>query len=178
MSTEGAQNEPEEEIERDQYLVFKIKSQEYGLKAMLIQEISAMFDIKEVPNAPAYIDGIMNLRGRLVSIINFRKKFGFEAKEHDEETRIVYVEHEGFPIGIIVDSVEEVIRITDDKMQKLPETAITTMSEKYIEGVGMLDERLIIVLDAKKVLDKADVAGIGAADMQGAGQPAGEQAAA
>ena len=86
---------------------------------MRVQEISAMIDITKVPQAPTYIEGILNLRGRLVSVINFRKKFGFEAKKQDEDTRIIIVEHRGFPIGIMVDSVEEVIRIPDENVQKL-----------------------------------------------------------
>lgn len=147
----------EEEIERDQYLVFIVKAQEFGIQAMRVQEISALLPVTEVPNAPPYVDGIMNLRGHLVSVINFRKKFGFELKEKDEDTRIIMVEHSGFPIGIIVDSVEEVIKIADEKVQKLPETTTTLMSEEYITGVGMLEGRLIILLDADKVLTKTEL---------------------
>ena len=75
----------EEDIEHDQYLVFTVKSQEFGIQAMRIQEITATMDIAEVPNAPPHIEGILNLRGRLVSVVNFRKRFGFDAKEHDED---------------------------------------------------------------------------------------------
>lgn len=158
MAEETLKNDlDDEEIERDQYLVFNVKGQEYGIQAMRIQEISAMFDIKEVPNTPPFIEGIMNLRGRLVSIINFRRKFGFETKNHDEDTRIIYAEHGGFPIGIIVDSVEEVIKVPDEKVQKLPETAVSTVSDEYITGVGMLDDRMIVLLDADRVLDKSEL---------------------
>src|SRR5205807_753763 len=92
-----------------------------------------------------------------VSIINFRKKFGFEVKTQDEDTRIVIVEHRGFPIGIMVDSVEEVIRIPNENVQKLPEAAVSTASEEYLNGVGMLDKRLIVLLDADQLLSKAEV---------------------
>ena len=146
-----------EGIERDQYLVFNTMGQEYGIQAMRVQEISAMMEINKVPKAPPYIEGILNLRGRLVSIINFRKKFGFEAKSQDEDTRIVIVEHQGFPIGIMVDSVEEVIRIGDENVQKLPETTTTTASTEYLTGVGMLEKRLVILLDADQLLTKADL---------------------
>src|SRR5438067_2091583 len=84
-----------EGIERDQYLVFTAKDQEFGIQAMRVQEISAMVDVTLVPKAPPYIEGILNLRGRLVSVINFRKKFGFEPRKQDEDTRIVIVDHEG-----------------------------------------------------------------------------------
>lgn len=155
------ENISEEEIERDQYLVFIVKAQEFGVQAMRIQEISAPLPVTKVPNAPPYVEGIMNLRGHLVSVINFRRKFGFETKEYDEDTRIIMVEHSGFPIGIIVDSVEEVIKITDEKVQKLPETTTTLMLEEYITGVGMLEGRLIILLDADNVLTKAEVIKVG-----------------
>jgi purine-binding chemotaxis protein CheW len=151
-----------EEIEQDQYLVFTAMGQEFGIQAMRVKEISAMIDITKVPKAPSYIEGILNLRGRLVSIINFRNKFGFEPKKQDEDTRIVIVEHRGFPIGIMVDSVEEVIRIASENVQKLPEAAVTTASEEYLTGVGMLDKRLIVLLDADQLLSKAEVLEAGA----------------
>lgn len=146
----------EEDIEQDQYLVFTVKSQEFGFQAMRIQEINAIMDIAEVPNAPHYIEGILNLRGRLVSVMNFRKRFGFAARDHDEDTRIIVMEHAGFPVGIIVDAVEEVIKISGQKVQQLPPTATTSLPEGYITGVGLMDKRLVILLDADKILDKSD----------------------
>src|SRR4051794_36522087 len=88
-------------VEDDQYLVFSASGQEYGIQAMRVQEISAMAEITKVPKTPAYVEGILNLRGRLVSVLNFRKRFGFDPKEIDEDTRIIIVEHEGFPIGLL-----------------------------------------------------------------------------
>lgn len=146
-----------EEIEQDQYLVFTVKGQEFGIQAMRIQEITAMMDIAEVPNAPHHIEGILNLRGRLVSVVNFRKRFGFKEKAHDEDTRIFIMEHAGFPVGIIVDIVEEVIKISNDKVQQIPPTATSSLPEGYITGVGIMDSRLIILLDADRVLNKSDV---------------------
>lgn len=145
-----------EEIEKDQYLVFAVKSQEYAIHAMRVREISRALGTSKVPTAPSYIEGILNLRGQLATVINFRKKFGFETKDIDEDTRIIIIEHSGFPIGILVDSVEEVMKITDDKIQKLPEEASTTMSKEYITGVGMLEKELIIMLDTDKLLSKGE----------------------
>lgn len=152
-----------EEIEKDQYLVFTSKSQEFGIQAMRVHEISAPLGITKIPNTPAHIEGIVNLRGRLVSVIDFRKKFRFEVKEHDEDTRVVIVECGGFPTGIIVDSVEEVIKIPDEKVQKLPEGVATSISQEYITGVGMLDNRLVVLLDVDKVLTKAELSELEAA---------------
>ena len=152
----------EEEVEQDQYLVFTVKSQEFGLQAMRAQEISRVLATTKVPNAPAYIEGVVNLRGQLASVIDFRRKFEFELKEHDEDTRIIIVDQGGFPIGIIVDSVEEVIKIAAELVQKLPESTTTTVSKEYITGVGMLDNRLIILLDVDKVLSKTELTEVSA----------------
>jgi purine-binding chemotaxis protein CheW len=141
-----------EEVETDQYLVFTVQSQECGFQAMRVQEISQVLPVSHVPNAPPYIEGIMNLRGRIASVINFRKKFGFEPKEHDEDTRVIVVELDNYPIGIIVDSVEEVVKIPNNSVQNLPESTTTTESKEYITGIGILDKRLIILLDLDKVL--------------------------
>lgn len=145
------------EVEQDQYVVFTVKSREFGFRAMHVREISRVVATTEVPNAPPYIEGILNLRGELASVINFRKKYGFEPKEHDEDTRIIIVEHGDFPIGILVDSVEEVIKILDEVVQKIPESTTTSVSKEYITGVGMLENRLIILLDVDKVLSKTEL---------------------
>lgn len=148
----------EEETEEDQYLVFSIRSQEFGIQALQVKEITAVVGTTAVPNAPPYVDGILNLRGLLATVIDFRRRFEFPPKEHDEDTRIIIVEHKGYPIGIVVDSVEEVIRITPEKVQDLPESAgLSLAEEKYITGVGMLDNRLIILLDVDKVLSKSEL---------------------
>jgi purine-binding chemotaxis protein CheW len=155
-------DDDEQGIEQDQYLVFTTMGQEFGIQAMRIQEISAMVGITKVPKAPPYIEGILNLRGRLMSILNFRKKVGFEPKGQDEDTRLIIVEHAGFPIGIMVDSVEEVIRIPAETVQKMPEATATTLAAEYINGVGILNGRLVILLDAEKVLNKSERAEVDA----------------
>ena len=151
----------EEELEQDQNLVFTAKSQEFGIQAVRVQEISRVLPTTKVPNAPSYIEGIMNLRGRLASVINFRKKLGLEPKEHDEDTRVIVVELGTFPVGIIVDSVQEVIKIPDEKVQRLSESTTASASKDYMTGVGMLDERLIILLDIDKVLTSTELIELG-----------------
>ena len=159
MTTQAMKEDiEEEEIEQDQYLVFTSRSQDFGIQAMRIQEISAPLSITKVPNTPPYIEGIINLRGRLVSVMDFRKKFMFETKEHDEDTRIIMVEYGAYPIGIIVDSAEEVIKIPNEKVQQLPDVITTSVSQEHITGVGMLDNsRLVILLDSDKVLTNTDL---------------------
>ena len=150
-----------EEVEPDQYLVFNVKSQEFGFQAMRIQEISRLLPITDVPNAPSYIDGVTNLRGRLATVINFRRKFGFESKEHDEDTRLIVVDLGGSPIGIVVDSVEEVIKIPNEMVQGLPTSTAGREVKEYMRGVGMLDNRLVVLLDVDKVLTETELANLG-----------------
>jgi len=150
-----------EEVETDQYLVFSAQSQEFGFQAMRVQEISQVLPVTPVPNAPQSIEGIMNLRGRIASVINFRKKFGFEPKAYDEDTRVIVVELGTYPVGIIVDSVAEVVKIPEQSVQMLPESTTPSASKEYITGVGMLDKRLIILLDMDKVLTGAELGEVG-----------------
>src|ERR1700676_4589682 len=170
-SIENVADDEDEEIEADRYLVFTAMGQEFGIQAMRVQEISAMIKIPTVPRAPVYIEGILNLRGRLVPVVNFRKKFGFEPIPQDEDTRIIIVEHRGFPIGIMVDSVEEVIRIADEKVQKLPETTLTNGSEDYLTGVGLLEKRLVILLNADEFLSNTDLLEVDVVRRAAAGPP-------
>ena len=152
-----------EDVEEDQYLVFVTKGQEFAIQGMRVTEISAPMHMTKVPGTRPYIEGIINLRGRLVSVIDFRKKFGFEPKEPDEDTRIMMVEYGGYPIGVIVDQVEEVIKIPSEKAQGLPEGIAAPASEKFIKGVGMLENRLIILLDADKLLTATELKDLDAA---------------
>ena len=142
----------ENEIEQDQYLVFSVKGQEFGFKTIRVQEITSNLDTSEVPNAPAYIEGIASLRGRLATVMNFRSRFGFPSKDRDEDTRIIVVEQEGFPIGITVDAVEEVLKIPDEVVQQLPESTASSVAEETITGIGMMKDRLVTLLDVDKVL--------------------------
>lgn len=146
----------QEEIQQDQYLVFGIDSQEFGLRAIRVQGISAALGTTKVPTAQRYVEGILNHRGQLATVISFRKKFEYEPKEHDEDTRTIMVEMGGFPIGIVVDRVEEVISIPNERVQQLPASSSLSAPEECIAGVGMLDDRLIVLLDVDKVLTETE----------------------
>lgn len=139
------------DVEQDQYLVFTCAAQEFAIQGMRVQEIAAPLPATKIPGAPDYFEGIVNLRGRLASVIDFRKKFGLEPRAADEDTRVVLAEYQGAPIGLTVDSVEEVMRIPDDRVQQLPETIAAPLSRELIKGMGLFGDRLIILLDIDKV---------------------------
>lgn len=141
-----------EGVEQDMYLVFVANGQEYAIQAMKVQEISAVISVTQIPRAPVYIEGILNLRGRLVTVINFRRRFGLESVAPTEDTRIIIMDYESFPVGLIVDRVEEVLRIPAESMRALPESAIAAGAADFVSGIGMLDDRLIVLLNVGRLV--------------------------
>ena len=152
----GAVLEEDVEVENDQYLIFRIEGQEFGIQAMRVQEIATVLPITKVPNTPYHIEGIMNLRGKLASVLNFRKMFSFADRAYDEDTRIIVVEYDVYPVGLVVDSVEEVIKIPDDIVHTLPEATSKAIAEEFIRGVGILDKRLVILLSIDRIIGELE----------------------
>lgn len=134
-----------------QLVSFKIGSEEYGIDILKVQEINRMPDITRVPQAPHYVDGVINLRGKVIPIINTRRKFCLEEKETDKDTRIVVVDIEGEVIGLVVDSVNEVLRIPHSIVEPPPNVTIDS-GANYITGVARLDDRLLILLDLGRLV--------------------------
>lgn len=135
-----------------QLVSFKIGTEEYGVDILKVQEINRMVDITRVPQAPHYVEGVINLRGKVIPIVDLRKRFDLDLKEYDKNTRIVVVDISGHILGMIVDSVSEVLRLQADTIEPPPEIA-TGIDSEYIKGVAKLDDRLLIFLDLSKVID-------------------------
>ena len=133
-----------------QLVSFKLGTEEFGVDILKVQEINRMLDITKVPNSPVFVDGVINLRGRVIPVIDLRVKLGMERKEHDNETRIVVVEVEEKTIGFIVDSVNEVLRIPTN-ITEPPPPMVAGIESDYITAVGKLEDRLLILLDLDKV---------------------------
>ncbi len=140
-----------------QLVSFHIGSEEFGVDILKVQEINRMVEITRVPQAPAYVEGVINLRGKVIPIIDLRKRFGVEVKEPDKNTRIVVVNIAGIIMGMIVDSVSEVLRLQSDSIEPPPEI-VTDVDSKYIKGVAKLEDRLLIVLDLSRVIDREEIA--------------------
>lgn len=150
MSMSGA-----ESLELLQLVSFMIGKEEFGVDILKVQEINRMFQITKVPNSPDYVDGVINLRGRVIPVIDLRAKLGMERKEHDKDTRIIVVELAGRTIGFIVDRVKEVLRIPGSIIEP-PPSMVAGMNAEYITAVGKLEDRLLILLDLEKVLTGQD----------------------
>ena len=134
-----------------QLVSFKIANEEFGIDILNVQEINRMVKITQVPNSPRFVEGVINLRGRVIPVIDLRLKLGITKKEYDKDTRIIVVDLKGKTVGFLVDSVSEVLRIPKSITEAPPKIAAGINSE-YITAVGKLEDRLLILLDLNKVL--------------------------
>jgi len=138
-----------------QLVSFKIANEEFGVDILNVQEINKMTQITKVPNAPDFVEGVINLRGRVIPIIDLRTRLKLEKKEHDKDTRIIVVEIDGKTVGFIVDAVKEVLRIPANIIEPPPQLA-TGIDSDFIRAVGKLEDRLLILIDLEKVLTEKD----------------------
>ena len=134
-----------------QWVTFHLENEKYGIKVMQVQEVLRMTEIAPVPGAPHYVLGIINLRGNVVTVIDTRRRFGLPDAEADDETRIVIIEADNNVVGILVDSVAEVVALRASEIETAPNVG-NDESSKYIEGVATLDNELLILIDINKLL--------------------------
>jgi len=143
----------EKNMDDRQFLVFRIDNQEYGVD---IQKVTTIIEkdmsIARVPKTPDFIKGVINLRGEIIPVMSIRKRFNFPEVEDTEETRIVVLKTDEIIIGIIVDAVAEVVRLSDDAIEN-----ITTLSNDvvmdYISGVGKINDRIVTIINIEKLID-------------------------
>jgi len=134
---------------------FALGSEEYGVDIAQVQEINRMIKVTKVPQAAQFMEGVINLRGRLIPIIDLRTRFGMERAEHTKNTRIVVTEIGSNCLGMVVDSVSEVLRIPVEQIEDAPDL-VAGVDTEYIRGVGKLDDRLIIMLDLARVISASE----------------------
>jgi len=139
-----------------QLVVFKLGEEEYGVEIIQVQEIIRVMETTRVPKAPNYIRGVINLRGKVIPVIDLKKRFGLADSEADDQTRIMVVEVQEYTVGMIVDCVSEVLRLPNNAIEPTP-PVFSNLSDDYIRGVGKLEERLLILLDLDKVLAFSDM---------------------
>lgn len=136
-----------------QLVSFKVGTEEFGVDILKVQEINRMLKITKVPNAPDFVEGVVNLRGRIIPVIDLRKRLSIESKVHDNKTRIVVVDILGNIVGFIVDEVNEVLRISKDIIENPPEL-VSQVDSDFITSVAKLEDRIIILLDLDALLKK------------------------
>jgi purine-binding chemotaxis protein CheW len=139
-----------------QLVTFSIGEEEFGVDILKVQEIIRTMEITKVPRAQEFVEGVINLRGKVIPIIDLRRRFGFTSKEYDKHTRIIVIEINNMFVGFVVDSVSEVLRIPAATVEP-PPPVVAGVESEYISGVGKLQDRLLILLDLEKLLSGEDI---------------------
>jgi purine-binding chemotaxis protein CheW len=135
-----------------QLVTFKLDGQKYAVDILKVQEINNMKEITSIPNAPTYLEGAINLRGKVIPVLNLRKKFGFEENANNGLCKIVIMDVRGVIMGLIVDAVSDVLRITRDVVEPPPPVS-SNISSEFISSIAKLPEGLVILLDMDRLLD-------------------------
>jgi purine-binding chemotaxis protein CheW len=141
----------------NQLVVFDLANEHYGVDIAAVDGIVKMQQITAVPHAPSFVEGITNLRGEVLPVIDLRKRFGLSQGDATKETRIVHVNVDGVRVGMVVDAVSEVLRVAEEDIEP-PSPIVTTVDSGFITGIAKVDERLIILLDLGKVLSTEEQA--------------------
>jgi purine-binding chemotaxis protein CheW len=137
-------------------VVFSIGKELYGVAIDAVHEIVKVPEITQVPDAPAFLEGVINLRGRIVPVVDLRKRLRLDSKEKTKSSRVLITEHEGRLVGLLVDAVSEVLKIQPDAVEPPPDM-ISSIGVEYITGVAKAAARLIILLELGKVLNVEDM---------------------
>ena len=143
-----------------QLVIFQLANELYGVNIHSVESIIKLQTITPVPHAPAFVEGVTNLRGNVLPIIDLRKRFGLELRTETSETRIVVLDVDGQQIGMVVDGVKEVLTINDEAVEP-PSPIVSGIDSSFITGIAKVGDELIIMLDLGKVLsaeEKADLA--------------------
>lgn len=140
----------EAEAAVDQQILFKMGNEYYGLSISLVREIIKPLPITRFPKSPLYVEGVIDLRGRILPIINLRKMFDLEPMEETDDTRFVDLQMDGLNIGIIVDAVSEVMNIPQSMIEPAP-PIIAGVEGKYLQGIARMNDKLIMLLDVDEI---------------------------
>jgi purine-binding chemotaxis protein CheW len=134
-----------------QLVIFKLGNESFGVEISTVESIIKMQVITRLPQAPEFIEGVTNLRGKILPVIDLRKRLGLDLTEVTKDSRIIVVGLSGTTVGMVVDSVEEVLRINQDIVEP-PPTITVSINSKFIQGIAKSGEDLVILLDLYKVL--------------------------
>ena len=137
------------------FVTFRLKDETYGINVMQVQEVLRVTEIAPVPGAAVFVLGIINLRGNVVTVIDTRTRFGLPTTEQDDASRIVIIEAEDQVIGILVDSVAEVVELRESEISPAPQTG-NEENSRYIQGVVSREDDLLIVIDLNKLLNEEE----------------------
>lgn len=149
-------NQKKQDDQLLQLVTFSIGEEEFGVNILKVQEIIRTMEITKVPRAPDFVEGVINLRGKVIPIIDLRRRFGLAPRGHDKNTRIIVIEINNIIVGFVVDAVSEVLRIPASTVEP-PPPVVAGVESDYVSGVGKLQDRLLIMLDLDRLLSSEDM---------------------
>jgi purine-binding chemotaxis protein CheW len=136
-----------------QYVVFRLGNEEYGFDVDTVREIHSFDEVAKVHRAAYHIEGVMNLRGKLLTVVNLRKRFQMEPAPQDSPQKVVVIEAPDAPVGFLVDEVLEVARISDDALEKPPAYVTSGIDAEYVTHIAKHEDRLITIVNPVKILE-------------------------
>lgn len=150
-------------ITEQQLVVFSINQEFFGVDISGVREIIKLEQVTRIPNTEVHIEGIINLRGKIIVIIDLAKKLGLVSGGDKRNVRVIVSEIRGNLVGFIVDSCNEVMRMNSDKIEDAPNAIKSKISGDYLQGVGKLDGRLIIIISLEKMITESEMSAISSA---------------
>ena len=153
-----------------QIVTFRVGEEDFSVSILKVQEIIRMSEITKVPRSPDFVEGVINLRGKVIPVIDLRKRFGLPTVERTNDTRTIVVDCDGKVVGLIVDSVTEVLRLSESTIEPPPDI-VGGVDSEYVSGVGKLDDRLVILLEIDKVLTINEKTLLNSIDCPATGEP-------
>jgi purine-binding chemotaxis protein CheW len=133
-----------------QIVTFRVGNETFGLDILKVHEIIRFQPLTRVPNLPDYVEGVLNLRGKIIPVVSLRQRMGLEGREKDVSTKIVVASVKSEVLGLVVDSVSEVLRISSSTVEPTPR--LGDAAHKYVSGVGKLEDRILLLLDVDELL--------------------------
>ncbi len=149
-------DEEDDDTQKDKYLTFRLDEEDYGLEIRHVKEIISIQKITDVPDLPDFVKGVINLRGQVIPTLDLRLRFGLPAKEYDERTCIIITHMNEIPVGVIVDTVNEVLDIPPDLISPAPSVQ-KGAAHRFIQGLGRVGDDVKIILNAEKLLHEDEL---------------------
>jgi len=147
-------DEDDEDTQKDKYLTFTVGEEEYGIEIYFVTEIIGIQKITDVPDMPTFIKGVINLRGKVIPVMDVRSRFKMPERQYDDRTCIIVVNVSSGAVGLVVDTVKEVLSIPPTQIELPPEVAGT--AQQYIKGLGKVGDAVKILLDAEKLVSREE----------------------
>jgi purine-binding chemotaxis protein CheW len=154
----GTEAARQAETRRSEFLTFRLGAESYGIEILKVQEIRGYEEPTAIANAPSFIKGVINLRGVIVPILDLRVKFRLTEARYDDFTVVIVLNIASRVVGVVVDSVSDVLSLAEDAIRPTPEFASATFDTKYITGLATVDEHLLILLDIERLMTGAEMA--------------------